>query len=120
MLTGSISKLDVRGIEEFRRLGSSEESIAILTDRLWPLKAKQDERRISRQCTCSLRKKRNERLNVGGVVIGSTEKRGCVSNDSTIKQASNEYALAPHGVLSPVLWGWRRLATKLIITACTT
>ena len=36
---------------------------------------------ISKKIVCSLRKKRNERPYVGGVVFESTGKKGCVSND---------------------------------------
>ena len=64
-----MSKVDVCDMEEFGRLDSSEETIAILLigDRWWLQTAKQDEDRIRKQFLCSIRKKRNERPNVGGV-----------------------------------------------------
>ena len=58
-------------MEEFGRLESSENTIAILGDRWWPQTAKQDGDRISKQLSCNIRKKRNERPNVGGVSIRS-------------------------------------------------
>ena len=63
--------LDVCDIEEFARLESSEETIAILGDRWWPQTAKQDGDRISKQFLCNIWKKRNERPNVGGVGVGT-------------------------------------------------
>ena len=49
-------KLDVCDMQEFGRLESSEKTIAILGDRWWPQRAKQDGDRISKQliCTCSI------------------------------------------------------------------
>ena len=45
-------KLDVRAMEEFGRLESSEKTIAILGDRWWPKTAKQDRDRIIKQFLC--------------------------------------------------------------------
>ena len=56
-------------MEEFGILESSEKMIAILGDRWWPQTAKQDGDRISKQFLRNIRKKRNERPNVGGVYI---------------------------------------------------
>ena len=47
-------KLDVCGMEEFGRLESSENTIAILGDRWWPQTAKQDGDRISKQFLCNI------------------------------------------------------------------
>ena len=47
-------KLDVRDMEEFGRLESSEKTIAILGDRWWPQTAKQDGERISKQFLCNI------------------------------------------------------------------
>ena len=60
-------KLDVCDMEEFRRLKSSEKTIAILGGRWWPQTAKQDGDRISKRFLCYVRKKRTERPSVGGV-----------------------------------------------------
>ena len=64
-------KLDICHMEAFGVIESSEKTIAILEYRRWPQAAKQDEDRISKQFLCSIRKKRNERPNVGGVSIRS-------------------------------------------------
>ena len=53
-------KLDVCDMEEFGRLESIENTIAILGYRWWPQTAKQDGDRISKQFLCSIWKKRNE------------------------------------------------------------
>ena len=66
-----MTKLDVCGMEEFGRLESGEKTIAIVGDRGWLQTAKQDGERISKQFPCGIRKKRNERPNVGGVSIRS-------------------------------------------------
>ena len=58
-------KLDVRDMEEFGRLDSSEKMTAILGDRWWLQTAKQDRDRINKQFLCNIWKKRNERPNVG-------------------------------------------------------
>ena len=71
-------------MEQFGRLEGSEKTIAILGDRWWPQTAKQDGDRSSKQFLCSIRKKRNERPNVGGVSIRSRNsapsRKGCVVN----------------------------------------
>ena len=54
-------------MEEFGRLESSEETIAILGHGRLPQTAKQDGDRISKQFQCNILKKRSERPNVGGV-----------------------------------------------------
>ena len=59
--------LDGFDMEEFRRLESSEKTIAIQGDRWWPQTAKQDGYRISKQFLCNIWKKCNERPNVGGL-----------------------------------------------------
>ena len=47
-------KLDVRDMEEFGRLESSEKTIAILGDIWWPQVVKQDGDRISNQFLCNI------------------------------------------------------------------
>ena len=49
-------KLDVRDVELFGKLESSEKTIAILGDRWWPQKAKQDGDRISKHILCNTSK----------------------------------------------------------------
>ena len=77
-------KLDVRDMEEFGRLESSEKTIAILGDRWWPQTAQQNGGSTSKQFVCSMWKKRNERPNVGGVSTrsrnGAPSRKGCVVN----------------------------------------
>ena len=51
-------KLDVCDMEEFGRLESSEETIAILGDRWWPQTAKQDGDTISKYFLCNIWNKR--------------------------------------------------------------
>ena len=86
-------KVDVCDIEEFGRLESREKTIAILGDRWWPQTAKQEGDRISKQFLCNIRKKRNERPNVGGVSVrsrnGAPSRKGCVVNGQMTK-ASNK------------------------------
>ena len=62
-------KLDECDMEECCRLKSSERTIAILGERWWPQKAKQDGDRISKHFNV-IWKKRNERPSVGGVSLG--------------------------------------------------
>ena len=54
-----MSKFDGCDMEEFRRLESSEKTIAILGDRWWPQTVKQDGDGISKQFLCSIWQKRN-------------------------------------------------------------
>ena len=86
-------KLNVRDMEEFGRLESSERTIAILGDKWWPQTAKHDGDRIRKQLLCSIWKKRNERPNVGGVSIwsrnGAPSRKGCMVNGHMTK-ASNK------------------------------
>ena len=71
-------------MEEFGRLESSEQAIAILGDRWLPRTAKQDGDRICKQFLCNIWKKRNERPNVEGVSIssrnGAPSRKGRVVN----------------------------------------
>ena len=64
-------KIDECDMKEFGTLDSSEKTIAILGDRWWPQKAKQEGDKISKEFLCSIWKKRNKRPNVGGVSIRS-------------------------------------------------
>ena len=86
-------KLDVRDMEEFGRLESSEKTIAIPGDRWWPQTAKQDGDRIGKQFLCNTWKKRNEHPNIGGVSIrsrnGAPSQKGCAVNGQ-ITKASNK------------------------------
>ena len=86
-------KLDACDMKAFGTVESSEKTITILGDRLWPQVAKQDGDRISKQFLCSIRKKRNKRPNVGGVSIrsrnGAPSRKGCVVNGQMTK-ASNK------------------------------
>ena len=66
-LKEGMRKLDVRDVEEFGKLESSEKTTYIQGDRWWPHTAKQDGDGISEQFLCSIWKKHNERPNVGGV-----------------------------------------------------
>ena len=60
-------------IDGFHELEISEETIAILRERLWPQTAKQSEDGKSKQCKCSLQNNGNERPIVGGVTIYNME-----------------------------------------------
>ena len=79
--------LDKSGIKSFDALDSREKTIAMLGDRWWPQTAKQDGDKICRRFLCSVWKKRNEYLVVGGVSVGSRNgapsRKRCVvwSND---------------------------------------
>ena len=66
-LEGEMRDLNKRGKKLFDALGSREKTIATLGDRWWPQTAKQDGDEICRRFLCSVRKKRNEYLAVGGV-----------------------------------------------------
>ena len=99
LLEEGMRKLNVCDVEELGRLESNDKTIAILGDRWWPQTAKQDRDRISKQFLCSIWKKRNERLNVGGVSIRSLRSvskgmRGQWSNDQG-KQLMSTPPLSP-------------------------
>ena len=72
-------------MEEFARLESSENTIAILGDRWRRQTAKQDGDMISKQRLCNIWKKRNERSHVGHVSFwsrnGAPSRKGCVVNE---------------------------------------
>ena len=111
-----MKKLGIRDMEESVTLESSWKTIAILGDRFWPQTAKEDEDMISKRWLCTLPKYRNVRPNAGGVAIRSRNgvlrpKIDAWSMLKRLRQATNEYAPAPLCGFSPVLWGWRRLAT---------
>ena len=92
-------KLDGCEMEEFGRLESSEKTIAILGDRWWSKKAKQERDRISKQFICNTWKKRNEHPNVVGVSIrggnGAPPRKGCVVNGKMTKASSKRVCLLP-------------------------
>ena len=77
----------------FDALYSREKTIAILGDGWWPQTAKQDGDKICRRFLCSVWKKRNEYLGVGGVSVrsrnGGPSRKRCVVNGQTTK-ASNK------------------------------
>ena len=86
-------KIDECGMDKFGTLDSSEErSIAILGDSWWPQTAKQQGGKISKKFL-NIRKRRNERPDVGGVSTrsrnGGPSRKGCVVNGRMIK-ASNK------------------------------
>ena len=60
-------KIDECDMENFGTLDSSEKTIAILGDRWWPQKAKQQGDKMSKNNLCNIWKKRDERPNVGGL-----------------------------------------------------
>ena len=60
-------KIDESDMEKFDILDSSEKTIATLRDRWWAQTAKQQGDKISKKFRCNIRKKRNERPNVGDV-----------------------------------------------------
>ena len=72
--------------------------IAILGDRLWPEKTKQEGDEVSEKNPCNVWKKRNERPHVGDVSTrsrtGALSRKGCVVNDQMTK-ASNIYDCLP-------------------------
>ena len=59
--------MDEPGMEKFGTLDSSETSIAILGDRWWAQKAKQEGHKISEMFLCNGWKERSEHPIVGGV-----------------------------------------------------
>ena len=66
VLEEEMRKLDECDMEELGRLEISEKTIDILGDR-WPQTAKQEWDKMGKQFLCSIRKKHNERPNVGGL-----------------------------------------------------
>ena len=93
VLEGEMRDLDKSGMKSFDALDSREKTIAILGDRWWPQTAKQDGDKICRRFLCSVWKKRNEYLAVGGVSVrsrnGAPSRKRCVVNGQTTK-ASNK------------------------------
>ena len=76
-------------MEELGRLGSSEKTIAILGGKRCTLTAKQDgDRTRSKQFLLKIWKKRNERLNAGGVSIRSKNGAPCMVNGQMNKASS--------------------------------
>ena len=93
VLEGEMRDLNKSGMKSFDTLDSREKTIAVLGDRSWPQTAKQDRNKICRRFLCSLWKKRNKYLAVGGVSVrggnGAPSRKGCVVNGQTTK-ASNK------------------------------
>ena len=86
-------KIDERDMEKFGTLDSREKTIAILGNRWWPHKAKQQGDTVIKIFLCNIWKKRNERPNVGVVSIRSTNgapsRKRCVVNGQ-MTTASNK------------------------------
>ena len=106
MLEEEVRKLDKCNMEGFGRPESSEKTIVILGDRWWPQTVKQDGDRISAQFLGTIRKRRNERPNVGGVSLLGVGTMPRLERDewSTVKslrQATNEYAPPPSQIPPP-------------------
>ena len=57
-------------MEKFGALNSSEKTTAILGDRWWPQKAKQEGDKISKKFTCKTWEKRNERPKCRRCLLG--------------------------------------------------
>ena len=57
VLEGEMRKIDECGMEKFGTLGGREKAIAILGDRWWPRKAKQEGDKISKKFLCNMEKK---------------------------------------------------------------
>ena len=93
VLEDEMKKIGECDMEKFSILDNSEKTIAILRDRRWPQKAKQEGNKINKKFVCNKWKKHNERQNVGGVFIrsrnGAPSRKGCVVNDQMSK-ASNK------------------------------
>ena len=91
-LEEEIRKIDACDVEKFGRIESNEKMITILGDR-WPQMGNQDGDTISKQFLGSIREKRNERPNVGGVLNrsrnGAPSRKGCVNGQMT--KASNKW-----------------------------
>ena len=90
VLEGEMRNLNKKsGLKSFDALDSRENTIAILGDRWWPQTAKQDGDEICRRFLCSVWKKRNEYLVVGGVSLrsmnGAPSRERCVANVQTTK-----------------------------------
>ena len=96
MLEGEMRNLDKSGMTSFDALDSREKTVGCYTRRYrrwWPQTAKQDGDKIGRRFLCSVWKKRNEYLVVGGVSVrsrnGAPSRKRCVVNGQTTK-ASNK------------------------------
>ncbi|CAM9479691.1 unnamed protein product [Sphacelaria rigidula] len=93
VLEGKMRDANEDGMKPFDPLDSREKMMAVLGDRWWPQITKQDGDRICKRFSCTIWKKRNERLNIGGVSIrsrnGAPSQEGYVANDQTTK-ASNK------------------------------
>ena len=87
-----MTKIDECDMEKFGTLNSSEKAIAVLGDRWWPQKAKQEGDK-ARNMLYVTWKKRNVRPKAGGVSIrgrnGSPSRKGCVVNRQITKASSN-------------------------------
>ena len=93
MLEGEMRDSNKSGMTSFDALDSREKTIATLGDRWWPQTAKKNGDKICRRFLCSVWKKRNEYLTVGGVSgrsrYGAPSRKGCVVSGRTTK-ASNK------------------------------
>ena len=78
-----MSKIDECDMEKFGKLGSSDETVAILGDRWSPQTAKQEGHNISKKNLCNIWRKRHKRPNVGVSIRsrnGVPSRKGCVVN----------------------------------------
>ena len=96
MLEGEMRDVNEGGMESLDALDSREKTIAVLGDRWWPQTAKQDGDKICRRFFCSVSKKRNEYLVVGGVSllgVGTVLRleRDVWSMVKRLRQATNEH-----------------------------
>ena len=97
-LKEEMKEIDECGMEEFVKLDSSEETIAILGDKWWTQAAKQEGDLIRKKNLCYIWKQRNGHPHVGGVFIrsrnGAPSRKGCVANYQMTK-ASNKFVRPP-------------------------
>ena len=56
-----MNQIDECDMEKFSKLDSSEKTIAILGDRRWPQRAKQEGDKTSKKVLCNIWGKRNQR-----------------------------------------------------------
>ena len=70
--------------EKFGTLDSSDKTLDIIGDRWWPQTSKQEGDNTCKKVSIQYMEKRNERPNVGGLLIGSRNctpsRNGCVVN----------------------------------------
>ena len=94
-----IRRIDECDMDKFSTLDNNEKTIAILGDRWWPQKAKQEGDKISKKFPCNIWKKCSERPNIGDVSSrsrnGAPSRKGCVVNDQITKACNNRVRPPP-------------------------